>query len=189
MKPEFISGRRVATSPIAEHLDTKLKFSFHPRPDERYYLWYKAGAGGSHELHVSDAQISSVVYDNETHGMLNAYRFLYEGGCFFGAEDRRPTTFSLELVGTVVRSLLAQIRRGEEPDTILSNFVAAHKLQVVDEASLLALEELTDYSQLLFNTTASEQQDEVEDVGDRSFLDYYAEDAADDGIDSESDYD
>jgi hypothetical protein len=104
--------------------------------------------------------------------MLNAYRcLLYEGGGFFSAEDcRRPTTFSSELVGTVARSLLAQIRRGEEPDTILSNFlVVHHKLRVVDEASLLALEDLlADYSLCpLFNTTAAEQNEDEDVPGGR----------------------
>jgi hypothetical protein len=100
---------------------------------------------------------------------------------WLGAEDRRPMTFSLELVGTVARSLLAQIRRGEEPDTILSNFLPARKLRVVDEASLFALEELADYSRFLSSTAAEKNEDKDEDSS------FFTFDSDSEDVDSEID--
>lgn len=55
-------GKIIATSPTAEHQETRCRLLFEPKPGCTYGLCYKAGGGGGHELFVRNVKLESFVH-------------------------------------------------------------------------------------------------------------------------------
>jgi hypothetical protein len=129
----FPTGRLVASSPIAEHNQTQLSLSWHPRADEIYHLWYKMErARGTNVLSVDNLLIYTVIHDSEKRGLANAFR------CLYPSPD---INLCPSLLQAVSRSLLGQVKRKEKTDPSLTNFLEAHGLRE-DVESLAALENM-----------------------------------------------
>ena len=52
----------IAKSPLAQHSETECELSFKPKKGLSYFLFYKVGGGGGHELFVNDIKLQSYVY-------------------------------------------------------------------------------------------------------------------------------
>jgi hypothetical protein len=142
-EPEFPSGRRVASSPLAEGPARIFKASFHPRSDETYNLWILVGGCADHLIHVFGANVTTVVHGDRKRALLNAYECVCFGGLFETAGFPKADYFCPSLLQCVCESLLHQLSSGEEPDTRLKCFLEnMSHLGEANETSLVALSEL-----------------------------------------------
>jgi len=83
--------RVVYSSGIAPHGSEQLSFTFKPRPTESYHLWYKAGGGGGHALHLSNVGIQALVFDDPSQCFGKASAFLERNHTFHPWDVTMPT--------------------------------------------------------------------------------------------------
>jgi hypothetical protein len=77
----FDGGRVVAmTTEMAPHEWGHVELTFTPREGEVYYLWYRVGGGGGHELRIKDCRLQTFVYDDMDNSFSNTYQVLYNLG-------------------------------------------------------------------------------------------------------------
>jgi hypothetical protein len=77
----FDGGRVVAmTTEMAPHEWGHVSLTFAPREGEAYYMWYRVGGGGGHELHIKDCRLETFVFDDMDSSFSNTYQVLYNLG-------------------------------------------------------------------------------------------------------------
>jgi hypothetical protein len=144
----FSGGRLVCRSQIAPHLEEHLKFSFNPRRNEIYYIWFKIGGGGGHELRLRNLRVHTTVFDDRDRALAKTFQALSNMGALSPlTEQPQIPGFNNQLqllLLAVIASLKSTISRNEVPDLILSQFLASNDIEV-NEATLAALEELVQY--------------------------------------------
>jgi hypothetical protein len=145
----FSDGRLVYRSPIAPHEEERLKFSFNPRRNEIYYVWFKAGGGGGHEIRIRNLLVHTAVFDGPYRTLAKTFQALSSMGIVSLPSSQQPQNPGFNgqlLLLAVIASLRSAISKNEEPDLILSQFLASNGIEV-NEATLAALEELLQYVQ------------------------------------------
>lgn len=76
------NGTIVYQSPVAPHQEESLTMSFSYCPDKAYYLWYRIGGGGGHQLRVHNLKMHTIIYDcndqwiGQHYQALNSHGFL-----------------------------------------------------------------------------------------------------------------
>jgi len=112
-----------------------------PKPGESFFLFALAGGGGGHEIHISDVTLQTIVFDKEDRSISKTFLAMNAAGFL---TRNHPTSFGLDLLGTVIEMLL-QNRSSDET----SNPVCAHLVKLLEENgfsisldSLRALEEI-----------------------------------------------
>jgi hypothetical protein len=145
---KFSSGRLVSASPIAEI----------------YHLWYSVGGGGGHELFVDNLVVYSLILDNEKKSFTNAFQCASAAGLL---DPLPPNTAFAGSVQAIARSLLGQMERKENPDPVLSHFLEAYGLRVVEEEALIALETLASLVQDgCLESPRHEEQEQSDDMSE-----------------------
>jgi hypothetical protein len=149
----FSDGRLAYRSQIAPHAEERLKFSFKRRRNEIYYIWFKAGGGGGHELQIADLIVHTAVFDDRDRTLAKTFQALSNMGVvslpparWSSLQPQTPGFNGLLLLLAVIVSLKSAISRNEAPDLILSQFLASNNIDV-NEATIVALEELVQYVQ------------------------------------------
>jgi hypothetical protein len=161
----FLDGRLVYRSQVARHEEESLKCSFNPRRNEIYYIWFKAGGGGGHELRLRNLLVHTVVFDDRDRTLANTFQALSNMGVVSlptspppptntrrlstgqrQPQENPPFNSQLVLLAVIIASLKAAISRNEAPDLILSQFLASNGIEV-NEATLTAVEGLVHYIQ------------------------------------------
>mmetsp|Transcript_7912 Transcript_7912/g.11410 ORF Transcript_7912/g.11410 Transcript_7912/m.11410 type:complete len:275 (-) Transcript_7912:1126-1950(-) len=110
---------KVAESGIAEHDETELRLFFHPQPNRKYYLWYRVGGGGGHELYLKSAHVKQVVYGDRTGHIATNFNILHSQNLFTG-NDGVVGSFAIEMLLGVVQSLMNQIQTNQMLDSHLT---------------------------------------------------------------------
>jgi hypothetical protein len=105
----FQGGRLVwQTTDVAPHEWEQIELSFSPHDSEVYHIWYGAGSGGGHELHLRDCRLSTFIFDDVQHNRGHHYERLH----------------SLGVVGATVQEsltmppILQALRANEDPHQI-----------------------------------------------------------------------
>jgi hypothetical protein len=139
----FSDGRLAYQSESAPHAEEHLKFSFERRRNEIYYIWFKAGGGGGHELQIANLIVHTAVFDDRDRTLAKTFQALSNMGIvsLFPLQPQTPGFNGLLLLKAVIASLKSAISRNEAPDLILSQFLASYNIDV-NEATIAALEEL-----------------------------------------------
>jgi hypothetical protein len=77
----FQGGRLVwQTADSAPHEWEQIELSFSPYDSEIYHIWYGAGSGGGHELHLRDCRLSTFIFDDAQHNRGRHYERLHSLG-------------------------------------------------------------------------------------------------------------
>lgn len=154
----FHGGRIVCESPLAPHDVSAQKLSFLTLEGEIYQMWYRAGAGGGHQLMLLDGRLQTVIFDDQEGNISRNYGILRTFGAVARDEDSRNNTsnnnrnapqssFYSQLLLHSSRSLRAQIDRQRREnasqllDDTMVSFFHSYGIEVT-EASLLAVEEI-----------------------------------------------
>uniref|UniRef100_A0A7S2MNQ0 Uncharacterized protein n=1 Tax=Helicotheca tamesis TaxID=374047 RepID=A0A7S2MNQ0_9STRA len=74
------------TTNDAEHDWRPLRLEFQPEEGKRYFIWFKVGGGGGHELFVKDLKQQDLIYDNFGGYLVRQHRSLLSKG----ALDENP---------------------------------------------------------------------------------------------------
>lgn len=137
----FNGGRLVYESPIAKHNDEPLRMSFCPKADETYYLWYKVGGGGGHELKLQNIRVHMLVQMDVGRNLCRNFSALHRHGILdpLFCRQRRPhpdltisghrqevNVFSLKLLSQVAQSLRTQLEHNHPVDEGLSQFLKTY---------------------------------------------------------------
>mmetsp|Transcript_8543 Transcript_8543/g.14983 ORF Transcript_8543/g.14983 Transcript_8543/m.14983 type:complete len:301 (-) Transcript_8543:155-1057(-) len=75
-------GRVVYSSGIAPHNLEQFSFTFEPRQNESYHLWYNVGGGGGHSLRLSNVSVQALVFDDPSGCFGKAHIFLGKTNTF-----------------------------------------------------------------------------------------------------------
>ena len=70
----FSDGRLTYRTQIAPHAEERLKFSFKPRRNEIYYIWYVVGGGGGHDLRLRNLIVHTAVFDDQDRTLSKTYQ-------------------------------------------------------------------------------------------------------------------
>jgi hypothetical protein len=142
----FHGGKIVSTSPIAEHDVTNCKLTFVPKEGHVYHVFYRAGGGGGHQLHLESVTLFSMILDDPNRCVSRNYRLLRERGAI-GPEmsGSRLRTFDGHfcqdaLLG-VSKSIRRQLAAGERPSPELVLLMTNYSIDI-NEASLFSIEEI-----------------------------------------------
>lgn len=80
MSSDKESGERlgpvVFASGLASHSKKRLSFTFTPKRQQSYHLWYVAGGGSGHSLNLFDVSVQALVFDDPSHSYLKAWNFI-----------------------------------------------------------------------------------------------------------------
>jgi hypothetical protein len=142
----FHGGKIVSESPIAEHQLTNCKLTFVPKEDHVYYVFYRVGGGGGHQLHLESVTLFSMIFNDPNRYVSRYYRVLRELGAI-GPEmnDNRTQTinghFHHDVLMGVSKSFRRQLAAGERPDPGMALIMTNYGIEV-NEASLLSIEEI-----------------------------------------------
>lgn len=176
----FHGGKVICESVLAPHETEEYRMTFltSSMDGEVYQLWYRAGSGGGHSLHLFDGRLNTVIFDDEQGNLSRNYTILRNVGAIgLHPENALPTaagsTFYPELLLRVSRTLRSELvnrrnyENGSREDELAAFFRMFHIS--VNEGSLLALEEIiqSDLDQQALmqrenNHRVEEEQEEVE---------------------------
>lgn len=131
------NGKIVYESPIAPHREESLCMSFSYSPSMAYYLWYRVGGGGGHNLTVNYLNMHTVIHDCFGQWIGRNYNALGDEG-FLGSNNN---SFSLRMLRTL--SLVGQEENTPESTAHLATLFEGSNFPSTSNASLKALEELT----------------------------------------------
>ena len=73
---QFSEGQVVYASGIALHEERRLAIAFRPKKNETHHLWCVVGHGGGRGIHLSNASIRSLVFDDPSRCFGRAFNFL-----------------------------------------------------------------------------------------------------------------
>jgi hypothetical protein len=130
------NGQIVCESPIAPHEKAPLRMSFNYSPSKSYFLWYRVGGGGGHQLLIDNLIVHTVIFDHADKLLLRNYDALKSQN---GVQIKAG--FYLNLLRATARSLLAQLEDGQDADSHLVNVFESSGMHVT-LASMKAMEEL-----------------------------------------------
>jgi len=66
----------------AEHEYQPLRLRFVPEEGKRYFVWYKVGAGGGHQLYIRNPVVHYLIYDNFEGYLVRQQRALVAKGAY-----------------------------------------------------------------------------------------------------------
>jgi len=81
------NGKIVYQSPLAAHQEESLQMSFSYSPSKAYYLWYRIGGGGGHELHVNNLFMHTIIHDSPGQWIGRNYHALDTRGFLKNSND------------------------------------------------------------------------------------------------------
>lgn len=130
----FLGGRVVAESPDAEHHSTRLTLEFAPKDGLEYFVFYKVGGGGGHELRVSEALLYQTIHDDADAVLSTTYRSLVESKMLGNG-----SAFAIEMTIAAARSLVTQITDDKPLDGSLTAAFASIGISI-DQDHMKAVE-------------------------------------------------
>lgn len=130
------NGEIVYESPLAPHEQAPLQMSFNYSPLKAYYLWYRVGGGGGHQLTIENLTVHAVVYDHTDWLLLKNYDALKSQNGF-----SIESTFYLNLLHAAAQSVVAQLENGQNADSHLATLFYSSGIRVT-VASMKAMAEL-----------------------------------------------
>jgi hypothetical protein len=139
-------GEIVSHSPIAEHAVTNCKLTFVPKKDHIYYVFYRVGGGGGHQLHFDSVTLFSLILNDLNRYVSRNYRLLRELGAI-GPERNGDRTrnvdanFYQDVLMGVSKSIRRQLAAGERPDPGLALVMTTYSIDV-NEATMCSIEEI-----------------------------------------------
>jgi hypothetical protein len=134
----------VSESPIAEHQLTNCKLTFVPKEDHVYYVFYRVGGGGGHQLHLESVTLFSMIFNDPNRFVSRYYQVLRELraiGPFMSGNTTQTSHFHHDVLMGVSKSFRRQLAAGEWPDPGLALIMTNYGIEV-NEASLLSIEEI-----------------------------------------------
>ena len=102
------NGEIVHESPIAPHDESPLCMSFHYSPFKAYYLWYRVGGGGGHQLKVKNLEARAIIHDDTGKWVLKNYTALRSQDALLP-----QSIFYVKLLRAAALSLEEQLEKGE----------------------------------------------------------------------------
>ena len=137
----FMQGRLVRASPVAPHRAGRVTLSFRPRSNEVYHIWYIVG-GGEHILEfTTPLTMHTIIFDTEKRPLSRAYRKLQKATSIPAPGVNCASDFWPGLLHAAALSLVDQLRRNNEVDPIMSQYLEAHGFDI-DQYSLEALSDM-----------------------------------------------
>jgi len=70
------NGKIVYQSPVAPHEEEYLQMSFNYSPSKAYYLWFRIGGGGGHQLVVRNLEMHTIIHDSPGNWISRTYEAL-----------------------------------------------------------------------------------------------------------------
>jgi len=128
------NGKIVYESPLAPHEEQSLQMSFSYSPSKAYYLWYRVGGGGGHQLRVHNLEMHTIIHDSPGQWIGRNYKALHSQGF---VQDNN--TFSLGMLRLIAQ--LGQEENTPESRLRIAAFFGATGFDM-SEASMKALEEI-----------------------------------------------
>jgi len=116
------------------HEEDHLQMSFNYSPSKAYYLWYRIGGGGGHQLHVRSLEIHTIIHDSPGKWIGQTYEAL---------ESQEFLQFHNDFTVPMLR-LIATVGQEENTQAVcvhLAAFLGAAGFDV-SNASMKALEEI-----------------------------------------------
>jgi hypothetical protein len=129
-------GQLIYESPVAPHEKASLRISFNYSPSKSYFLWYRVGGGGGHQLLIENLAVHTVIFDHADKLLLRNYDALKSQN---GVQTQ--SIFYLDLLHATAQSFLVQIENGHNADSHLVTLFESLGIQVT-EARMNAMEEL-----------------------------------------------
>jgi hypothetical protein len=130
------NGQIVYESPVAPHEKAPLRISFNYSPSKSYFLWYRVGGGGGHQLLIENLTVHTVIFDHADKLLLRNYDALKSQN---GVQIK--AVFYLNLLHATVQSILVELENGKDADSHLVTMFESSGIQVT-VASMKAMEEL-----------------------------------------------
>jgi hypothetical protein len=137
----FHGGKIVSESPIAEHQLTNCKLTFVPKEGHVYYVFYRVGGGGGHQLHMESVTLFSMIFNDPNRYVSRYYRVLRELGAIGPEMSDNNGHFYQDVLMGVSKSFRRQLATGERPDPGLALIMTNYSIEV-NEASMLSIEEI-----------------------------------------------
>lgn len=128
------NGKTVYASPIAPHEEESLRISFSCSPSMAYYLWYRVGGGGGHQLGINNLMMHTVIHDCSGKWIGRNYDALESQG-FLQNND----TFSLGMLRLI--AAVGQEENTKATTTYVESFLNDTGFDM-SEASMKALAEV-----------------------------------------------
>ena len=162
----FERGRVVCESSNAPHQMDTLDLTFSPKNHETYYLFEKAGSGGSHLLYVENLMWTATVFQDERHHpqFEAIYQTLIEH--FSPEQEPSPNSIPSKLFPAITRFMRNQSMAIENDDVDvnpISAFLNSHRFRT-DEDALVVLEELVELVEAYNNEAITILQDAIRDM-------------------------
>jgi hypothetical protein len=130
------NGHIIYESPTAPHEKSPLRISFNYCPSKSYFLWYRVGGGGGHQLIVENLTVHTVIFDHADKFLLRNYDALKSQN---GLQIQ--SIFYLNLLHATAKSFLVQLENGQDADSNLVSLFESSGIQVT-VSCMNALEEL-----------------------------------------------
>ena len=118
------NGQTIYESPVAPHEKTPLRISFNYSVSKSYFLWYRVGGGGGHQLLIENLTAHTVIFDHADRLLLHNYDALKSQN---GVQIQ--STFYLNLLHATAKSLLVQLENGQDADSHLVTLLESSGLQ------------------------------------------------------------
>jgi hypothetical protein len=117
---ESVHNRVVYQSDLAPHATAKLEFSWVPRPDEAYHVWYRVGGGGGHTLLLRGVVLCPFVYDDNQQSIQKVYQALRKANML--ESKRKVPCLCIDMLRHNVQSLRDTLNAGK---SLVGNGIAS----------------------------------------------------------------
>jgi len=128
------NGKIVYQSPLAPHEEENLQMPFNYSPSKAYYLWYRIGGGGGHQLQVRNLEMHTIIHDSPGNWIGRTYKVLESQE--FCQDNNRFSLGMLRLLATIGQEENTQAAQQQ-----LTTFLSDTGFDV-SKASMKALEEI-----------------------------------------------